>query len=248
MSRLVGLLALVALSACSADSTTPEREPETSAAGHDWSYDDPAAWEGDCGTGTEQSPVDLTGATDEDLTDIAFDYDADHVTVSNNGHTVMATYPPGRSIEVDGKTYELLQFHLHAPSEHLVDGVEAAAELHLVHQAADGTLAVVGVLIEEGAAEPDIAALLEQIPPEEGDEVDPGAVDPAALLPASHRTWRYAGSLTTPPCTEGVQWMVMAEPVTWSAGQLAAFTDLYAGSHRPVQPLGDRMLVEDATG
>jgi carbonic anhydrase len=168
--------------------------------------------------------------------------------VANNGHTIMASYPPGRSIAVDGETYELLQFHLHAPSEHTVDGVPAAAELHLVHQADDETLAVVAVLIEEGAAEPDVASMMEQVPAVEGEEVDPGAVDPLALLPDTRSTWRYDGSLTTPPCSEGVKWMVMAEPVTWSADQIAAFTELYDGSARPVQPLNDREPVLDATG
>lgn len=244
-ARLLGALVLLgALAACGGDDAEPEEHAE---AAH-WTYDDPDAWGEECATGDRQSPIDLVRGAEEDLADIDFDYDADHVTVANNGHTIMASYPPGRSIAVDGETYELLQFHLHAPSEHTVDGVPAAAELHLVHQADDETLAVVAVLIEEGAAEPDVASMMEQVPAVEGEEVDPGAVDPLALLPDTRRTWRYDGSLTTPPCSEGVKWMVMAEPVTWSADQITAFTELYDGSARPVQPLNDREPVLDATG
>jgi len=244
-------LCLGSLVACTSDDTTAD-PGEDRAAEHSWSYAEPAAWPSTCATGKQQSPVDLTGATGEDLADVTFDYVPGEVTVTNTGHTALAAYPPGSSIELDGVTYELVQFHVHAPSEHLVDGEEAAAELHLVHQAADGTLAVVGVLVAEGAASTSITPYLDAIP----EDVDTGTsagtsagtVDAAGLLPESPLSWRYDGSLTTPPCTEGVHWTVMEEPVTWSADQIAAVTERYAGSHRPVQPLGVRELIADTTG
>lgn len=249
--RLLGvLLTLGALSACGDDATkAADSETHAEAAGDEhWSHDDPGAWGGTCATGREQSPVDLTGARGEDLADIEFDYGPSPVTVANTGHTIQAEYAEGGSIEVDGTTYDLVQFHFHAPSEHTVDGRHAAAELHLVHQDADGHLAVVGVLVEEGPASDAVAPVLADAPAEEGEETEPSAeVDAAGLLPDSPRTFRYDGSLTTPPCTEGVKWMVMSEPVTWSGEQLAAFTGLYGGSNRPVQPLGDRVEVVDTT-
>ena len=107
---------------------------------------------------------------------------------------------------------------------------------------------MIGVLVEEGAANAAIAPVLEDPPDREGEETEPATViDADGLLPDVRLTYRYDGSLTTPPCSEGVRWMVMTEPVTWSAEQLATFTDLYDGSNRPVQPLGDRVELVDTT-
>jgi carbonic anhydrase len=243
----LGSLCLGSLVACTSDDTTAD-PGEDQVAEHSWSYAEPAAWPSTCATGKQQSPVDLTGATGEDLADVTFNYAPGEVTVTNTGHTALATYAPGSSIELDGVTYELVQFHVHAPSEHLVDGEEAAAELHLVHQAADGTLAVVGVLVTEGVASTSITPYLDAIPDDVDAEASAGEIDAADLLPESPLSWRYDGSLTTPPCTEGVHWTVMEEPVTWSAEQIAAVAERYAGSHRPVQPLGERELVADTSG
>lgn len=236
--RLVAGLAVLGclLAACG---SAPSHRADADGGEHDWSYADPAAWTGECPTGHHQSPIDLTGATEEDLPDLVFDYVAAEPEVTDNGHTVLSTYAAGGTLEVDGTSYTLLQFHLHAPSEHTVDGRELAAELHLVHQSDEGEFAVVGVLVERGAANAAIEPVLSR---------QPGEVDPAGLLPASHRTFRYEGSLTTPPCTEGVHWMVMQEPISFSGAQIREFTALHPGSHRPVQPLGDRELVADATG
>ena len=170
------------------------------------------------------------------------------MTVTNTGHTIQANYGTGSAIGIDGTWYDLLQFHFHTPSEHTIDGEQAAAELHLVHQDDDGNLAVVGVLVTEGEANAAVAPVLEDAPDHEGQQREPATeVDADGLLPESHLTFRYDGSLTTPPCSEGVRWMVMTEPVTWSAEQLAAFTDLYDGSNRPVQPLNERVELVDST-
>ncbi len=255
----------VATSADAATTTTT-----TAAAGHDaaphWTYegeDGPEHW-GDlaeayeaCEAGTEQSPIDLTGAveaSDADLPDLTFDYHPSALALMDNGHTVQAAYDPGSTLVVDGETYELKQFHFHAHSEHTVDGKAAPLELHLVHAREDDQgvthLAVVGVLIVEGAENPAYASVLDHLPTEvteEPEAVDGQTVDAAALLPTDRTFFHYEGSLTTPPCSEGVSWQVMTTPVELSAGQIAAFTARYDDDFRPVQPLGDRELEVSGT-
>ena len=248
--RLLGvLLSLCVVASCAADAD--DETPEASEAGQveeHWTHEDPEAWGGECATGDQQSPVDLTDAQPRDLADIEFDYQPSAVTVSNTGHTIQADYGTGSAIGVDGAWFDLVQFHFHAPSEHTVDGEHAAAELHLVHQDDEGNLAVIGVLVEKGEPDDGVAPVLEDVPYRAGTETEPDArIDADELLPESHLTYRYDGSLTTPPCSEGVQWLVMTEPVTWSAAQLTEFTDLYDGSNRPVQPLGDRVELVDST-
>ena len=201
-----------------------------------------------CASGKAQSPIDIAGAKAEDLANIAFDYKTSKLNILNNGHTVQVNYDPGSSIELDGTRYDLAQFHFHAPSEHSIAGKAADAELHLVHKSADGKLAVVGVLIEKGAENPAFATVWQNLPAEAGEpQTLAGEVDAAAMLPAEQMTYRYDGSLTTPPCSEGVEWNVMTTPIQMSEAQLAAFTALFEGNNRPVQPLGDRALVEDSS-
>ena len=249
--RLLGALVPLLLVAACASDPDDEASGASAPAGQvegSWTHDSPEEWGGDCATGTRQSPVDLTGAEPEDLADIELDYQPSAVTVANTGHTLEATYGTGSAIGVDGTWFDLVQFHVHAPSEHTIDGEQAAAELHLVHRDDEGNLAVIGVLVEKGAPNAGVAPVLEDPPYGAGTETEPEAtIDADDLLPESLLTYRYDGSLTTPPCTEGVQWLVMAEPVTWSAAQLTAFTDLYDGSNRPVQPLGDRVPLLDTT-
>jgi carbonic anhydrase len=260
------------LMACSANSTTePTAAPELAAPTEAAAVVEPteateahteAHWtyEGDTGpehwgveykdcSGKAQSPIDIAGAAAEDLANIVFDYQPSKIKIQNNGHTVQVDYDPGSSIELDGTRYELAQFHFHAPSEHTIAGKAADAELHLVHKTADGKqLAVVGVLIENGAENPAFATVWENIPAEAGEAQAVAAeVDAEAMLPAELTTYRYDGSLTTPPCTEGVEWNVMTTPIQMSEAQLAAFTALFEGNNRPVQALGERVLVEDSS-
>lgn len=247
---LVVLCVALAAGSCSGDGDGTRTEPgdHGSEAGRaeDWSYDDVEAWEETCATGREQSPVDLAGATSRDLPDLGFAYRPAPATVVDNGHTVQASFEGAGSLELDGETFELRQLHFHSPSEHLVAGASYAAEVHLVHEGTDGRLAVVAVLVEEGSANPVVAALLDQVPAAGAEPVAADApVDPARVLPADRRAFRYDGSLTTPPCTEGVAWSVLAEPITWSAGQLAEFAERHPDSHRPPQPLDGRVLLHD---
>ena len=199
-----------------------------------------------CGTGRSQSPIDISRPVPKHVGALTFHYRPGRLNIVNNGHAIQVNYDPGSYIELNGTRYDLQQFHFHAPSEHEIDGRRAAAELHLVNQSADGRLAVVGVLIDTGAGNPAFAPILDHLP------AMPGPVrrfdtriSAAGLLPATRTTYRYRGSLTTPPCTEGVQWIVMTTPVTMSAAQLAALTRLYPDNSRPLQPLHGRVVVED---
>ena len=199
-----------------------------------------------CASGTEQSPVDLTGAQGSDLSSLAFDYTPSPITISNNGHTIQVDYAPGSGIVLDGARYELLQFHFHHVSEHAVDGVRFPLELHLVHRNNSGALAVVGVLFEVGSANEALKPLWNHLPAKAGPAtIVAGEVDATALLPKRRTTWRYMGSLTTPPCTEGVSWIVMTEPVALSAEQIEAFGTIFPNNSRPVQPLNGRALRRD---
>jgi carbonic anhydrase len=149
---------------------------------------------------------------------------------------------------LDDTTYELKQFHFHTPSEHKVDGQGQAMELHLVHMSAEGAIVVIGVLLAEGAENAGLKAVFEAMPVMAGPEQEvTGSVDPNALLPAVRTTYRYMGSLTTPPCTEGVHWVLMTQPAEVSSAQVAAFRTIFALDARPVQPLNGRAVEEDTT-
>ena len=199
-----------------------------------------------CANGREQSPIDLSGAESAQLPPIVFDYAPSPISILNNGHTIQVNYQAGSGMAVEGTRYELSQFHFHHRSEHTVDGAGSPLEMHLVHVGADGALAVVGVFLEEGAPNEALAPVWRQLPAAAGPAaVVEGSVDAAALLPERRTTWRYAGSLTTPPCSEGVSWFVMTEPVTASGEQIEAFRAIFPVNNRPVQPLGSRRLVTD---
>lgn len=201
-----------------------------------------------CGSGQEQSPIDLTSATMTDLENIGFEYGETAVNIINNGHTIQVNAVPGSQIVVDGETYQLLQFHFHAPSEHLVDGQGYPLEMHLVHHGANNDLAVVGVFIADGVENTAFTPVWEELPKEEIGIIATGAtVDVATLLPAEQMVFRYRGSLTTPPCSENVTWLVMKTPVEMSAEQIAAFTDIVDGNNRLPQPLNARSLQLDST-
>ncbi|MEM7127838.1 MAG: carbonic anhydrase family protein [Chloroflexota bacterium] len=202
-----------------------------------------------CGAGVEQSPIDLAGANDAYLSDIIFDYASTDLIVLNNGHTIQVNYDSGSAIEVDGEQFNLLQFHAHAPSEHTVDGESLPIELHLVHQSESGQLAVVGIMIEEGAPNEALTTLWENLPSEEtpATAIASATINAADFLPEEQSSFRYMGSLTTPPCSEQVRWHVLTTPITMSAEQIAAFTDIYNSNNRPVQQLNARTLVLDET-
>ncbi len=199
-----------------------------------------------CGDGREQSPIDLVGAEPQEQSAISFDYAPSPISILNNGHTIQVDYAAGSGIVLEGARYDLAQFHFHHGSEHTVEGAAYPMEMHLVHVGADGALAVVGVFLEEGASNEALAPVWSGLPedPEPARTIS-GTVDAAALLPDSRTTWRYAGSLTTPPCSEGVSWLVMTDPAPISRDQIEAFRRIVPPNARPPQPLHGRRLRTD---
>ena len=238
--------------------TSACRAKPTEAAPPHWTYEGeegPSHWgELDesyavCGTGQSQSPVDVASVSEQDLNNISFHYQPSAVNILNNGHTVQVNYDPGSYIELDNTRYDVVQFHYHAPSEHTVDGESFPAELHIVHRNADGNLAVVGILLKEGTENAAYQPFISNLPAEKTDVKDAGVtINAMDLLPSVGTTFRYSGSLTTPPCSEGVNWLLMTTPIELSAQQLTALDTLFeGGNNRPVQPINDRTLIEDNT-
>jgi carbonic anhydrase len=245
----IAMLGLAAGAACA-----PAGPVETVDAGEaPWSYEGetgPEAWGATCETGAMQSPVNLADAVREPLPGPTFRYGPAPLEVVNLGHTLQVNYAPGNTLALGNEVYQLLQYHFHTPAEHLLRGRDFPMALHLVHRNAAGQLAVVGVLIEEGTESAALRPLFADLPATEGQvRRDPAALlNPAALLPRDQTNFRYPGSLTTPPCTEGVQWIVMAEPIEMSRAQIAAIRNIIHTTNRPVQPLGERTILLDPAG
>ncbi|MCY4064298.1 MAG: carbonic anhydrase family protein [Chloroflexi bacterium] len=201
-----------------------------------------------CADGAAQSPIDIRDASALDLVAIDFRYGESANNIFNNGHTIQVNIDEGSAIVYNGITYELLQFHFHSPSEHTIDGMPAPLEIHFVHQDPNsGNLAVVGVLLVEGENYSDAyAVVFDHLPAQVGEPEAAGEpIALAALLPEARTFYTYQGSLTTPPCSEIVRWLLLDQPVALSAQQIAAFTAIYDGNARPVQPLGERDLLLD---
>ena len=197
-----------------------------------------------CATGLHQSPIDIRNAKVEALPELQFSYGKVSPAIVNNGHTVQVNVPEGQFLQVGERRFQLLQFHFHTPSEERVQGKASAMVGHLVHRDDQGKLGVVAVLIQPGKPNAAFEAVLSHLPAHAGETltVDGLQIDLAGLLPASRRYYDFEGSLTTPPCSEGVHWMVLAEPVTLSPKAIQNFRRLYAANARPVQPLNDRIV------
>jgi len=250
---------------CSGEKTGSESHDDGHAA--HWGYESdngPGAWgsmNSDwalCANGLEQSPIDLANAVKTRLPAVDLDRpgeaefevltQAGVVDALDNGHTIQVNSKTGEKLTVDGKTYALLQFHFHAPSEHTVDGRHLPMEMHFVHQADDGALAVIGVLVEQGAPNPGIAPLWAQLAEAPGTQttVEIRAEFAEPVFPdVGTGFYNYVGSLTTPPCSEGVQWYVRKTFTTLSKEQIAEFTAVYDHNNRPVQALNERALYLD---
>lgn len=217
-----------------------------------WSYDGeggPDAWGrlkpeyAKCATGTRQSPIDIRDGIRVELDPVQFDYRSSAFRVIDNGHTVQVNVAAGNSIEVMGRRYELLQFHFHRPSEERIEGRQFDMVAHLVHKDPEGRLAVVAVLLDRGSAHPLVQQVWNNLPLEKGEEVPArAALDLNHLLPGDRRYYTYMGSLTTPPCSEGVLWMVLQQPATISPEQIDVFTRLYPMNARPVQQAAGRLI------
>ncbi|MCP4542681.1 MAG: carbonate dehydratase [Chloroflexi bacterium] len=195
-----------------------------------------------CSAGREQSPISIPATASVNAANIEFNYKPTALSIVNNGHTIKVDYDAGSSMTVEGKTYNLLQFHFHALSEHTIHGNYQDGEMHLVHQSTDGQYAVVGVILSRGTENGAFAPVFTYLPLEAGDPetISGVTINAANLLPQEQSYYRYDGSFTTPPCTEGVKWFVMATPVGLSDAQFNEFEKLYSNNYRPVQPLYDR--------
>lgn len=201
-----------------------------------------------CAKGTRQSPIDIRNTVKTELPALSFQYTpVVEPTILNNGHTVQVNIPRGQSVAIGDKIYELLQFHLHTPSEEKVNGKHAAMVAHFVHKNVAGQLGVVGVLMQPGPMQKNeaYAPVFDHLPrPGEKITVDGLQLDLAALLPTSLGYYSFDGSLTTPPCSEAVNWIVLKKPVALGAEQIKAFRRLFNANARPVQPLNGRIVKE----
>lgn len=204
-----------------------------------------------CKLGKEQSPIDIQTAEKADLPALQFEYKSEPLKyLINNGYTIRVNYHDapgtGSALIVDGKRYQLTQFHFHHPSEEYVHGKPYEMEAHFMHQAADGKVAGVVVFLKAGAANPTVQQLWDHMPKAESKELEIAGVEvnPSALLPRDGSYYVYTGSVTAPPCTEGVDWFVLKTPVEISSAQIAAFAELYPHDVRPLQPLNRRIVKE----
>lgn len=220
-----------------------------------WGYhgeDGPAHWGeldpafGACKAGQMQSPIDLGKANEKADVTVAIDYKAVPLSVLHNGHTVQFNVDNGSAITLAGQSYKLLQVHFHTPSEHHMAGIAYPLEAHFVHKSDAGTLAVIGVMIQVGGENAALKPLIANLPMTTTPvhTVDGVTMDPAALLPEKHALVRYMGSLTTPPCSEGVNWMVMTQAVSASKAQIDALAKAMGDNARPLQMPGHRLIVE----
>ena len=257
--KLVAVTCMIGLGMYGCSSSEIPEDPPVQTEQAAWGYGDengPDVW-GQlspdfalCAEGSLQSPIDLTNATSSELPEIVFNYSPSAVNIHHNGHTIEVAPNGDNSIEIDGVRYALLQFHFHAPSEHSVDGRLFDMEMHLVHRNEEGTLAVIGVLIEQGADNAAFGPLWTNMPDTPGvtNSIENATVDAGDLLPGDRQTYRYDGSLTTPPCSEGVKWNVLTTPIEMSESQIAAFKAVVHDNNRPVQPLNERELLSEGAG
>jgi carbonic anhydrase len=199
-----------------------------------------------CGEGRNQSPIDLHGFVEASLTPLVFSYHEGVSDIVNNGHTIKLDSKAGSSVEVDGHRYELKQFHFHSPSENRINGKSFPLEAHLVHADEDGNLAVVAVVFEEGEANAALQKAWPHMPEKAGETMAlPLHISAASLLPDDRDYYRFNGSLTTPPCSEGVLWLVMKQPMSASAEQIARFRHvMHHDNNRPLQPLNARAVLQ----
>jgi carbonic anhydrase len=255
-SLLLSALAMAALTAAFVDPPEESHASPAPAQPVRWSYEGeggPQHWASlsadnqPCSAGAQQSPIDLAGALPASIAGPVVQWTpASGAMVANTGHTIQVDMPGGGRVAVDGNDYVLQNFDFHHPSEHTIDGKRFPLEAQFVHASADGDFTIVSVLFLEGAHNPNLDAIWATAPGRQAKAAVAFQVDANAFMPAQAAAFRYEGSLTTPPCSESVHWMVMATPVTASASQIAAFGALFPNNARPVQPLNRRYVLKTA--
>ncbi|GAA3610586.1 carbonic anhydrase family protein [Gibbsiella greigii] len=220
-----------------------------------WGYEgqeDPAHWGklspdfSLCETGKNQSPVDIQGALKTHHAQLKLAFQPGAQQIINNGHTLQVNVSQGNTLMLDGKTFTMQQFHFHAPSENEIDGKQFPLEAHFVYKADDGALTVLALMFQAGKANPQLAHAWNQLPATAGEPARLSTpVDIQAMIPPHANYYRFSGSLTTPPCSEGVSWLVLDKPVSASAEQIDQFRSvMHHANNRPLQPLNGRVIVD----
>lgn len=218
-----------------------------------WEYEGelgPDHWSEICGCkiGERQSPIGISITEKAKLDEIVFNYYPTPLRIINNGHTIQFNYGKGSYITIGHRKYELMQFHFHTPSEHVLHGKHYDMEVHLVHKGAHGELAVVGIFMEAGRENDFIRTLWSHFPKEQNQEhiVSDTRINAQQILPKNtHAYYNYAGSLTTPPCTENVNWLVLKTPIDISQAEVNKFASLFKYDARPVQHVHGRVILEN---
>ncbi len=231
----------------------PKQHAQATPPPQGWTYDGPygslrwdklnPAWR-TCADGHQQSPVDIRKVRiQKNLPPVQFHYLSGPMKLVHDGHTVRVTPPAGSYLQVGNTRYDLVEFHFHHPGEEVIAGQLSDMSIHFVHRSADGKMAIVAVQLDEGNANTILAGLWEHLPKKLGASGETTVpLNPDGLLPANRAYWTYTGSLTEPPCTEGVQWYVLQQPITLSRWQLTAFAPMFPRNTRPAQPLHGRRI------
>lgn len=266
MKRILSILVAAVISGNSlASSPTPEasghgapaekQHASTSVGGH-WDYKGPNGPENwanlspsysACRNGREQSPVNITSSYPQDLNKLEFSYGMSKINIVNNGHTIQVNYDPGSFLRIGDEKYELIQFHFHTPSEEMINSKQYSMVAHLVHKNEEGRLAVIAVLFDKAAKDNDVINnLWSRMPKEEKESriYEESHISAASLLPLNLGYYTFNGSLTTPPCSEGVRWIVLKTPVPISVKQLDKFKEEFPMNARPIQPMFGRNVFE----
>jgi carbonic anhydrase len=252
LGRRDALKALAGGCFCAACGTTLAQPGLAGEAAAHWSYegeDGPAHW-GDlaaadrvCATGSQQSPIAIHGSIAAQLARLRFAWGLDAAEIVNNGHTIQLNFDEGAELKVGADAWRLAQLHFHHPSEHLIDGKASAMEIHFVHRDAGG-LAVVGALVKPGKSNSTFRKIIAAMPAVEGPaQKAPAGLNPLGLLPKARGYYPYAGSLTTPPCSETVEWMLLREPLEVAAADIEAFANLFPMNARPAQQIDRRFVL-----
>jgi carbonic anhydrase len=217
---------------------------------HPWSYSGetgPKNWGkldptyATCSEGKEQSPININHSKGNNATNIEVHYEPTNITLENDGHTIVAnTETKSSSVNLTGSTYLFEQFHFHTPSEHQINGKYTPMELHLVHKDKNGKIAVIGIMIQEGKENKALNKIWAVLPKDPLKLEIKEAINVKALLPKNQTSFLYKGSLTTPPCTEKVQWVLFEQSIEMSKEQIKKFQEIFPDNHRPVQPINER--------
>jgi carbonic anhydrase len=250
MNRRHALKALAGLALCPLCTQTG-----IAAEGHHWSYEGdggPAKW-GDldpankvCSLGSQQSPIDIGATIKSQLPALKINW-ASADTIVNNGHTIQLNFAEGSTLTLGDVRFKLLQVHFHRPSEHLIAGKNYPMEAHFVHRSDSGALAVVGVLMVTGEPNAAFSKIISTMPAKEGPAVKADAgINPNAMLPAKQGYYRYPGSLTTPPCAEIVEWLLLTDPIQVAEADVASFAKLYPLNARPAQKDNRRYVLQSS--